>query len=101
MVVLKFNQQFSLDQNNFKKPILKYETSEKINILLQKIVENGTGKKARVSGLKVGGKTGTSEKIVEGNYNHEKVITSFIGVFPINNPKYLTLVLFDEPKEEI
>ncbi len=89
-----------LDQNNFKKPILKYETSEKINILLQKIVENGTGKKARVSGLKVGGKTGTSEKIVEGNYNHEKVITSFIGVFPINNPKYLTLVLFDEPKRK-
>ena len=49
-------------------------------------------------GLEVGGKTGTSEKFVDGNYNSDKVITSFIGVFPIEEPKYLTLVLFDEPK---
>ena len=51
--------------------------------------------------MRVGGKTGTSKKVEKGNYSEQKVITSFIGVFPANNPEYLTFVLFDEPEKNI
>ena len=69
-----------------------------INILLEKIVKNGTGRNANVIGLELGGKTGTSKKVENGEYSEKKVITSFIGVFPIRNPRFLTFVLFDEPQ---
>ena len=84
-----------------KQKILSQETSRKIKILIQKIVNEGTGKLALVEGLRVGGKTGTSKKVERGNYSEQKVITSFIGVFPANNPEYLTFVLFDEPGKNI
>ena len=74
------------------------ETSKQINILLEKVVKNGTGKTATVAGLKLGGKTGTSKKVENGQYSEKKVITSFIGVFPIDDPNFLTFVLFDEPQ---
>ena len=85
--------------SDFKKErIFKESTSKKINFLLNEVVQNGTGKKAGVEGISVGGKTGTSKKLENGNYSENKVITSFIGAFPINNPKYLALILFDEPR---
>ena len=74
------------------------ETSKQINILLEKVVENGTGKTAKVANLKLGGKTGTSKKVENGEYSEKKVITSFIGAFPIDDPNFLTFVLFDEPQ---
>ena len=55
-------------------------------------------KKAKVIGLQVGGKTGTSRKLENGKYSEKKVITSFIGTFPINKPEYIAFVLFDEPR---
>ena len=84
--------------NGNMKRVLSNETSKQINILLEKVVKNGTGKTATVSGLKLGGKTGTSKKVENGQYSEKKVITSFIGVFPIDNPNFLTFVLFDEPQ---
>ena len=77
---------------------MKSFTSQKVNNLLRKIVEEGTGKNAKVNGLMVGGKTGTSRKLENGEYSEKKVITSFIGTFPINKPKYIAFVLFDEPR---
>ena len=91
------NPSIILNSAKSKKKILKDETSIKINKLLKKIVESGTGKKAKVKGLEVGGKTGTSRKLEEGKYSEKKVITSFIGTFPISKPKYIAFVLFDEP----
>lgn len=85
-------------KDNPKTRILKGNTSSKVNDLLFKIVENGTGIKARVDGLSVGGKTGTSKKLINGYYSDKEIITSFIGIFPLESPKYLTFVLFDEPK---
>ena len=89
----------SLNQIKTKKRILSAKTSDKINILIQKIVNQGTGKLAIVDGVPIGGKTGTSKKVEMGNYSEKKVITSFIGVFPANKPEFLTFVLFDEPKK--
>ena len=81
--------------------VFSSETSKKINELIHKIVMDGTGKKAQVKGLLIGGKTGTSKKVEKGNYSEEKKITSFIGVFPANSPEFLTFVLFDEPQKNV
>jgi len=87
--------------HNSRKRVLSNETSKMINVLLEKVVKNGTGKTANVTGLKLGGKTGTSKKVENGEYSEKKVITSFIGVFPIKDPNFLTFVLFDEPQRNI
>ncbi|MEE2695195.1 MAG: penicillin-binding protein 2 [Pseudomonadota bacterium] len=84
-----------------KEKVLSSRTSKKINKLIQKIVHQGTGKKAFVEGISIGGKTGTSKKVEKGDYSNRKVITSFVGVFPAKKPEYLTFVLFDEPKQNV
>ncbi len=90
-------------KNNYKNievaRVISPETSKIINALLKENVNIGTGKKAKVSGYQVGGKTATAKKISKkGGYYKSKNVSSFISVFPINNPKYIVLVLFDEPK---
>ena len=87
-------------KNNLKKrKILNEGVSNKINIILRKIVTNkeGTASQANVLGYEIGGKTGTAEKAVKGGYSKNKINT-FIGIFPISKPKYVLLVLLDEPK---
>ena len=94
----KIKPKVNLNENYSKEKILKDTTSKKINLLLSEIVKNGTAKKAIVEGIKAGGKTGTSKKLENGEYSEKKVITSFIGAFPIDQPKYIAFVLFDEPR---
>jgi cell division protein FtsI (penicillin-binding protein 3) len=78
--------------------VIRSETSEKMRYLMRLNVEQGTAKRAEVIGFHVGGKTGTSEKVVNGRYAKDKVLTAFMGVFPSDKPRYLLLVLLDEPK---
>ncbi len=94
----KIKPKVNLNENYSKEKILKDTTSKKINFLLSEIVKNGTAKKANVEGIKAGGKTGTSKKLENGKYSEKKVITSFIGAFPIDQPKYIAFILFDEPR---
>ena len=94
----KINPKIHITDKSNKEKVFKSLTSQKVNNLLRKIVESGTGKNAKVNGLTVGGKTGTSRKLENGEYSEKKVITSFIGTFPINKPKYIAFVLFDEPR---
>ena len=58
---------------------------------------NGTAKKAKLNGFNIGGKTATGEKAEKGKYDKTKLISSFLSIFPIEKPKYISLVLFDEP----
>lgn len=81
------------------KQILAKKTSDQMREILRDIVLNGTGKNADAQGYLVGGKTGTAEKEVHGKYVGEKVMSSFIGAFPINNPKYIVYAIVDEPQE--
>ena len=78
--------------------IVKPETSEKLRTLFRLNAVEGTAGKANVIGYRVGGKTGTAEKVVNGRYSKEKRLTSFIGAFPMDKPRYLLLVMLDEPK---
>jgi len=64
---------------------------------LRYVVTNGTGKKADVPGYDVGGKTGSAEKVSGHGYVAHRLLTSFCGVFPIDDPKYLVFVMLDEP----
>ena len=77
--------------------LIKPETSATMRSLLRYVVTNGTGKKADVPGYDVGGKTGSAEKNNGHVYVAHKLITSFCGIFPIDDPRYLVFVMLDEP----
>ncbi len=78
--------------------IVKPETSEKLRHLFRLNALEGSAAKADVIGYRIGGKTGTAEKVVAGRYSKDKRLASFIGAFPMDDPKYLLLVMLDEPK---
>jgi cell division protein FtsI (penicillin-binding protein 3) len=78
--------------------VLAPETSATMRRLLRLAVTDGTGGKAEVPGYNVGGKTGTAEKPDGRGYARHRLISSFCGVFPMDAPRYLVFVLFDEPK---
>ena len=80
--------------------IISLETSNIINSMLRKVVSNkkGTASFADKKGYEVGGKTGTARKAINGIYSKEKKINTFVSLFPINKPKYVLLVMLDEPK---
>ncbi len=86
-------------KTKFKNKILNDDVSEKINPILRKIVSNkeGTAGFANIKGYQVGGKTGTAQKTLDGSYTKEKVNT-FAAIFPTSKPKYVLIVLLDEPK---
>ncbi len=78
--------------------VIKPETSEKMRYLMRLNAEVGTATKADIKGFYVGGKTGTSEKVVNGRYSKTKLLNSFTAVLPADNPKYLILIMLDEPQ---
>ncbi len=78
--------------------VISEETSDKMRKLLRLVVTKGTGKNADVKGFALGGKTGTAEKSVNGRYDRKKLISSFVGAFPMDDPKYVLMVMVDEPK---
>lgn len=77
--------------------VLKPETSEAMRYLFRLNVERGTAKRAEVEGFHVGGKTGTAEKVVGGQYIKDKRFTTFLASFPADNPDYALIVILDEP----
>jgi cell division protein FtsI (penicillin-binding protein 3) len=78
--------------------VFSEETSYKMRALLRLVVTEGTGRKADAPGYRVGGKTGTAEKLVGGHYVSNKVVTTFAGVFPMDEPRYVMVVMLDEPQ---
>lgn len=78
--------------------VVKPQTSQQIRQLLELVVADGTGAKAYVDGYNVGGKTGTAEKNKDGRYEENLLLSSFIGVYPIDNPRYAVLAMLDEPQ---
>ena len=80
------------------KQVLKPETSREIRYLMRLNAEKGTATKANVSGYYIGGKTGTAEKVVNGHYSKHKLLTDFMAVLPADKPKYLMMIMLDEPQ---
>ena len=74
------------------------ETSATMRQLLRLVVTYGTGGKAAVPGYRVGGKTGTADKLRGGRYDGDSRIASFVGAFPIDDPAYVVFAMIDEPQ---
>lgn len=81
-----------------RRRVVRAETSRQMRRLMRQVVLQGTGGKADVPGYSVGGKTGTADKPSAGGYDRGAQMTSFVGIFPSNNPRYLVLAVLDEPK---
>jgi len=81
------------------KRIVSEKVSDDVRWLMRQVVVNGTGRKADTAFYPVGGKTGTAEKARgRGGYDKNQKLASFIASFPIHDPKYVLLVMVDEPK---
>lgn len=78
--------------------IVTEKTSNLVRFALESVVQNGTGKNAYIENYRVGGKTGTAQKVKDGKYMVGNYIVSFIGFLPADNPKYVVYVAVDNPK---
>ena len=79
-----------------QKPISE-QASRQLAAMLEGVVKEGSGKKAYIEGYKVGGKTGTAQKYEDGHIAAGKYVSSFVGFFPSDSPRYLALIIVDEP----
>ncbi len=85
-----------------ERPVIEAETARMMRLLLQGVVETGTGERARVDGYVVGGKTGTTEKLIpDVGYSATDRIASFIGIAPIDVPEVVIAVVLDSPYGEV
>ena len=78
--------------------VISDETSEKVRHALESVVANGTGRPAYIDGYRVGGKTGTAQKVKDGRYMVGNYIASFIGFLPADNPKTVIYIAIDNAK---
>lgn len=78
--------------------VMKPETSDALRLLMRLVVERGTGRSADAPGYRVGGKTGTAEKAAAHGYQRNALISSFVGAFPMDAPRYVIFMAVDEPK---
>ena len=99
MIALPFAAGYGEAQEIGKKVVTDY-TVESMRYLYRLNAEKGSGKKAEVSGYRVGGKTGTAEKVINGRYSSDKRFNAFVAAFPMDNPQYIVLSIIDEPKPE-
>lgn len=78
--------------------VLRPETSRLMRELMALDATGGSGRLAMVEGIQVGGKTGTANKVGAQGYTEDRRLSSFLGVFPLDNPRYVLLIGIDEPK---
>ena len=83
---------------NHGRRVFKASTSARMNQLLRMIAVYGTGRNANAPGFRVGGKTGSAEKPGSGGYNRTSLVSTFAAAFPMDRPRYVVIVMFDEPK---
>lgn len=82
-----------------KRTFMHEDVAKKMQKILVRVVEEGTGQRAKIEGVPVGGKTGTAQKILPdgSGYSHSDFFSSFIGFFPADEPQFAMVVMLDEP----
>ena len=99
----KIKPKIFLDEKNltYSEQIVGEETSNYILSLLRAVVTETkfTGSQIKIEGYEIGGKTGTADLIKDGTYQKDANLTSFLGIFPISNPKYAVLAIIENPKK--
>ncbi len=94
-VTLTFKEKFN---KNPKKQFFSQEVSKIVLEWMESVVEKGSGFGAKIEGYRIAGKTGTSQKAINGSYTTKKVC-SFVATLPVNDPKFAVLVVVDEPSK--
>ena len=79
--------------------ICSMTTIKKVKQMLEGVVENGTAKSIKSMQYKIAGKTGTAQLIIDGVYDNQRHLASFVGYFPADNPKYACIVMINDPQE--
>lgn len=77
--------------------VLEAKTAQTVKGILEKVVEEGTGRSAFIEGFRIAGKTGTAQKVGAGGYEPGKYVASFVGFAPADRPQIAMLVIIDEP----
>jgi cell division protein FtsI (penicillin-binding protein 3) len=78
--------------------VVSSETAATMRSFMQGVVDSGTARLARIEGMSIGGKTGTSQRLVNKAYSDKSHVASFVGYFPVEDPRILILVILDSPK---
>ena len=86
------------ENENSKKQFFSPEVSKTVLKWMESVVDKGSGSGAKIEGYRIAGKTGTSQKAVNGLYTRKKVC-SFVATLPVDDPKYVVLVVVDEPSK--
>ena len=86
------------NKKSIVRKVLSEDTSEKVRSTLESVVTNGTGRPAFIDGYRVGGKTGTAQKVKDGKYMVGNYIVSFIGFLPANDPEIVVYIAIDNAK---
>jgi cell division protein FtsI (penicillin-binding protein 3) len=100
MIPVTFVKRDRADARALVRRVVSSRTSEKMRYLFRLNGLEGSARKANANapGYRIGGKTGTAEKVVNGRYDKNKNLTSFVGAFPMEKPRYVVMVMLDEPQ---
>lgn len=77
--------------------VISERTAQRVKDILIGVIEEGTAKKSKIEGVKVAGKTGTAQKVIDGKYSHSKFYALFVAFAPADDPQLACVVIFDEP----
>lgn len=87
-----------VDEPPVGQQVISPETARQIRTMLESVVSpEGTASKAQVPGYRVGGKTGTAQKLIDGRYSNTRTVGSFVGIAPMSNPRFIIAVMVDDP----
>lgn len=92
------NQTIVENKKEVVRNVISQETSDMVRYALESVVANGSGRNAYIENYRVGGKTGTAQKVENGAYLHNNFILSFIGIMPANDPEIVVYVAINNPK---
>lgn len=82
----------------FVRQVTSEKTSKELRLIMESVVSDGSGYRSYIPGYRVGGKTGTADKVIDGRYAKGSVYSSFVSLAPVNNPKVAVLLVIDEPQ---